>query len=65
MADKLEGRQRHDDHGVLRFDVDLSQPEPIPAAGIERVVALMQDGRLHRYGEIKGSQPEPSLLEQE
>lgn len=54
-----------DEQGVLRFDIDLSQPEPIPAAGIARATELMQDGRLHRYGEIKGQLPEPSLLEQE
>ncbi len=50
---------------ALWFDKDLSQPEPIPQAGIDRVVQLMQSGRLHRYGETGGSAPEPSLLEQE
>ena len=49
----------------LWFGKDLSQPEPIPEAGIERVVELMRSGRLHRYGETGGTAPEPSLLEQE
>lgn len=49
----------------LWFGKDLSEPEPIPEAGIERVVELMRSGRLHRYGETGGAAPEPSLLEQE
>ena len=49
----------------LWFGKDLSQPEPIPEAGIARAVELMRSGRLHRYGETGGSAPEPSLLEQE
>jgi dTDP-4-amino-4,6-dideoxygalactose transaminase len=49
----------------LWFGKDLSQPEPIPEAGIARAVALMHNGRLHRYGETGGGAPEPSLLEQE
>ena len=49
----------------LWFGEDLSQPEPIPEAGIERVVELMRSGRLHRYGETGGAAPEASLLEQE
>ncbi len=49
----------------LWFGKDLSQPEPIPEAGIARAVELMRSGRLHRYGETGGTAPEPSLLEQE
>jgi dTDP-4-amino-4,6-dideoxygalactose transaminase len=49
----------------LWLGLDLSQPEAIPQAGIARVLELMQDGRLHRYGETGGGAPEPSLLEQE
>jgi dTDP-4-amino-4,6-dideoxygalactose transaminase len=49
----------------LWFGKDLSQPEPIPEAGIARVVELMRSGRLHRYGETGGGTPEPSLLEAE
>jgi len=49
----------------LWFGKDLSQPEAIPESGIARAVELMRSGRLHRYGENGGSEPEPSLLEQE
>jgi dTDP-4-amino-4,6-dideoxygalactose transaminase len=49
----------------LWLDIDLSQPEPIPEAGITRAVELMRSGRLHRYGETGGGPPETSLLEQE
>ena len=49
----------------LWFDKDLSLPEPIPEAGIERAVELMRSGRLHRYGESGGGIAEPSLLERD
>lgn len=49
----------------LWFGKDLSNPEPIPEAGIERAIALMRSGRLHRYGEQGAGYPDPSLLEQE
>jgi dTDP-4-amino-4,6-dideoxygalactose transaminase len=49
----------------LWFGKDLTQQESIPEAGIERAVALMRNGRLHRYGETGGGAPEASLLEQE
>ena len=48
----------------LWFGKDLSSPEPIPEEAIERAVALMRSGRLHRYGEQGAGYPEPSLLEQ-
>lgn len=48
----------------LWFGKDLSTPEPIPEEAIERAVALMRSGRLHRYGEQGSGYPEPSLLEQ-
>ena len=51
--------------GQLWFGKDLSTPEPIPEEAIERAVALMRSGRLHRYGEQGSGYPEPSLLEQE
>ena len=40
----------------LTFEKDLSAPDPIPAAGIERAVKLMKNGRIHRYGEAKGDE---------
>lgn len=49
----------------LWFGKDLSDSEPIPEQAIERAVALMRSGRLHRYGEQGSADPEPSLLEQE
>ena len=49
----------------LWFGKDLSTPEPIPEEAIERAVALMRSGRLHRYGEQGVDYPEPSLLEQD
>ena len=49
----------------LCFDKDLSLPEPIPEAGIERTAELMRSGRLHRYGESGGGIAEPSLLERD
>ena len=49
----------------LWFGKDLSAPEPIPEAAIERAVALLRSGRLHRYGEQGSDFSDPSLLEQE
>jgi dTDP-4-amino-4,6-dideoxygalactose transaminase len=48
-----------------RLTRDLTEPEPIPAAGIARAVELMQSGRLFRYGEMGADQLDVSLLEQE
>ena len=53
------------DGSDLWFGKDLSQPEPIPRAGITRVVELMGNGHLHRYGETGPGLSESSLLEQE
>jgi dTDP-4-amino-4,6-dideoxygalactose transaminase len=44
---------------------DLTEPEPIPEAGIARAVELMRSGRLFRYGELGADQLDVSLLEQE
>lgn len=44
---------------------DLTEPEPIPEAGIRRATELMQSGRLFRYGEMGADQLDVSLLEQE
>jgi dTDP-4-amino-4,6-dideoxygalactose transaminase len=49
----------------LWFGKDLSTAEPIPEEAIERAIALMRSGRLHRYGEQGSGYPEPSLLEKE
>ncbi len=44
---------------------DLTEPEPIPEAGIARAVELMRSGRLFRYGEMGADQADVALLEQE
>jgi dTDP-4-amino-4,6-dideoxygalactose transaminase len=47
------------------LDLDLTQQEPIPPAGVEAALALMASGRLHRYGEVGGKPSEVSALEAE
>ncbi len=49
----------------LRLTRDLTEPEPIPAAGIARANELMRSGRLFRYGEMGADQLDVSLLETE
>ncbi|MFZ4809030.1 MAG: DegT/DnrJ/EryC1/StrS family aminotransferase [Hyphomicrobiaceae bacterium] len=48
-----------------RLNRDLTEPEPIPEAGIARAVELMRSGRLFRYGEAAADQLDVALLEQE
>lgn len=48
-----------------RLTRDLTEPTPIPEAGIARAVELMRSGRLFRYGEMGADQRDVSLLEQE
>jgi len=47
------------------FKGDLSSPDPIPDEGIAAATALMNDGRLFRYGEDRNSLPEAAMLEEE
>ncbi len=47
------------------FPGDLSAPDPLPEDSIQAAVNLMNDGRLFRYGEDRGSLPEAALLEEE
>lgn len=49
----------------VRFTRDLTEPESIPEAGIERACALMRSGRLFRYGEMGADQLDVSQLEVE
>jgi dTDP-4-amino-4,6-dideoxygalactose transaminase len=44
---------------------DLTEPEPIPEAGIRRANELMRSGRLFRYGEMGADQSDAALLERE
>ena len=48
-----------------RLELDLTQQEPIPQAGVEAALALMRSGKLHRYGETGGKPSEVSALETE
>ncbi|CAN5860340.1 aminotransferase class I/II-fold pyridoxal phosphate-dependent enzyme [soil metagenome] len=48
-----------------RLDVDLTTPEPVPEAGVERAVELLRSGRLFRYGETGDAEHEAALLEEE
>ncbi|WP_427008535.1 DegT/DnrJ/EryC1/StrS family aminotransferase [Pseudarthrobacter sp. H2] len=48
-----------------RFDLDLTQPEPMPQQSIDRATELMRTGRLFRYGETApGELNDAALLEQ-
>jgi len=49
----------------LIFTKEFTRQEPIPEAGIQRAVALMQSGRLHRYNTADHEISEVSLLEKE
>jgi dTDP-4-amino-4,6-dideoxygalactose transaminase len=46
-----------------KLDLDLTQQEPIPQAGVDAALALMASGKLHRYGETGGKPSEVSALE--
>jgi dTDP-4-amino-4,6-dideoxygalactose transaminase len=48
-----------------KLTLDLTQQEPIPAAGVEAALAVMASGRLHRYGETGAKPSEVSALEAE
>ena len=49
-----------------RFERSFTRQEPLPEAAIERAVALLRTGRLHRYDVPDGGGPsETSLLERE
>ncbi len=46
------------------LEKSFTQQEPIPEEGIERAVAVLRGGRLHRYNLAPGEQGEAALLEQ-
>lgn len=48
---------------VPRLEIDLTEQEPVPPAGVHAAVALLASGRLHRYGETGGKPSEVSALE--
>jgi dTDP-4-amino-4,6-dideoxygalactose transaminase len=45
--------------------IDLTAQEPIPEAGVHAALALLQSGKLHRYGEASGVPAEAAQLEAE
>ena len=47
------------------LQLDLTQQEPIPPAGVAAALALFESGKLHRYGESTGAPGEASSLEAE
>jgi dTDP-4-amino-4,6-dideoxygalactose transaminase len=50
---------------AARLALDLTQQEPIPASAAAAVLALLESGKLHRYGETGGTPSDASALEQE
>ena len=48
---------------MTKLDLDLTRQEPIPPEGVAAALALMQSGKLHRYGETGGKPSEVSALE--
>jgi len=46
-----------------RLDIDLTQQEPVPPAGVAAALSLLASGRLHRYGETGGKPSDVSALE--
>jgi len=48
-----------------KFTGNFTQQEPIPEAGIEAAMRVLQHGRLHRYNVAEGEAGETALLEQE
>ena len=47
------------------FTGSFTQQEPIPDAGIQAALRVLQSGRLHRYNVAEGEYGETALLEQE
>ena len=47
------------------FTGSFTQQEPIPDAGIQAAMRVLQSGRLHRYNVAEGEHGETALLEQE
>lgn len=49
----------------IRFTKDFTQQEPICDHGIEKALAVLKSGRLHRYNVCPGEKGEAALLEEE
>ena len=50
---------------TTKLSLDLTQQESIPPDGVDAALALMQSGKMHRYGETGGVPSEVSSLEAE
>lgn len=50
---------------MRKFTGNFTQQEPIPQAGVEAALRVMQHGRLHRYNVVSGEVAEACLLETE
>ncbi|MCG8425036.1 MAG: aminotransferase class I/II-fold pyridoxal phosphate-dependent enzyme [Proteobacteria bacterium] len=50
---------------MKKLTIDLSAPDPIPEAGIQRAVELMKSGRLFRYGEDRSGELDVAAVERE
>jgi dTDP-4-amino-4,6-dideoxygalactose transaminase len=50
---------------MKRFQRSFTQQEPIPEEAVERALAVLRGGRLHRYNVVEGETAEAALLEQE
>ncbi len=50
---------------MLHFKKSFTQQEPIPQAGIDQAVAVLQSGRIHRYNTEQNEQSEATKLEAE
>ena len=59
----METRSLTPAHPILMRD--LTEPDPIPVAGQQRALELLQSGRLFRYGEAAADQQDTALLEDE
>ena len=49
----------------LQFTKAFTQQEPIPEAAKQRVMALLDSGRLHRYNTVGAEVSDAALLEQQ
>lgn len=50
---------------VIIFNKEFTRQEAIPKAAIERVLELLESGRLHRYNSVSGEVSDVALLEKE
>jgi dTDP-4-amino-4,6-dideoxygalactose transaminase len=48
---------------IEKFTGSFTQQEPLPAAALERVNAVLNSGRLHRYGAADGEVPQAQQVE--